>query len=169
MQKYVSFLNGNRTVRIKILKYIGGMFPHFFIFAKQYEDKINNYSGYSAMQMGLLYKPCKDRETERQRKRSGAITTRLLSINLIYIRNNFIKINWDTLLDKYRKYEQTLALRWLIWYRTWKKPALEQVNLLHFISDYINHLNTLLLCKQLLFSVMLINNHNFSWDKPHLK
>lgn len=65
------------------------MSPHFFIFAKQYEDKINNYSGYSAMQMGLLYKPCKDRETERQRKRSGAITTSQLSINLIYIRNNF--------------------------------------------------------------------------------
>ena len=66
------------------------MFPYFAIFGIWCEDKVNNYRGYSAMQMGLFYKPCKDRETERQRREIWYCHYQtLLSLHLMCIRNNF--------------------------------------------------------------------------------
>lgn len=49
------------------------------------EDKVNNYSGYSVMQMGLFYKPCKDGQTETEREIWCYHYQMLLSLHLMYI------------------------------------------------------------------------------------
>lgn len=51
------------------------MFPYFAIFGIWCEDKVNSYSGYSAMQMGFILQALQGQRDKEER--SGTITTRL--------------------------------------------------------------------------------------------
>lgn len=137
-KNYISFWNCNRTVRIKVLNHMGGIFPHFVIFAKWWEDKINNYSGFNAMQMGLLYKPCKGRERE--------ITTSLLSMHLIYIRNNLSEAHKKSTETPYSINRKICSMR-KIW------PSDDWFG---NVPERNQHLNKLIYC--ILFQIILITS-----------
>jgi len=88
------------------------MFPYCAIFLTWCEDKVNNYSGYSAMQMGLFYKPCKDRKRDLVLSLPDCYHFIWYTSEIISVKPT--KVNRDTLLYKYSKHEQNLALKWLI-------------------------------------------------------
>lgn len=163
----------------KTLNKLGGMLPDFVVLGIWCEDNIDNYSGCGVMRKCVisqaLWKRLRGREernwekvSEREKKKSGTISIRLCYQLVWCISEIHTKLNWDTLLYKHSKFDQNLALRRPICY-TWKKWHLYTCQCTEFILGYINHLDTLLLCKEPLFSVMLMNNHIFSWGIFHLK
>lgn len=82
--------------------------------------------------------------TKKERKRSGAITTRLLSIHLIYIRNSFSETHKNQLRHSYSANTESMSKIWPSddWFGN--------------VPERNQHLNKLIYC--ILFQIMLITS-----------